>query len=186
MTRNSKPATNDNVTETLASIIQTSLHTDLELNSVNTNIETPYTAFKLIIANEQMSLDNLNKIVRALQFAHISKVKLSTASLLNNLEKWDAEYLWSMLITVPDMDAGITYYEWKVSSTINKELRTAILSVNNNVNLIPFECWSEVESSKTKTDELIQRQWLHIKIDIMRLAALEINHADVNIVANIL
>ena len=62
-------------TKTLADIINNSLYTDLELNTIDFNVETPYTAFKLIAANEQMSLDNLNKIVAALQFAHSSQIK---------------------------------------------------------------------------------------------------------------
>lgn len=173
------------MTQTLAEIIAQSLHTDLELNTIDFNVETPYTAFKLIAANEQMTLDNLNKLVVALQFAHNSQIKLSTLSLVNNLEKWDSEYLWSMLITKPDTETGITYYEWKITSTINKTLRSAMLIINNKAAQLPFEVWSEIETSVNDKGDEIQSQWLHVKVELIAIANLQIAAEEASILANI-
>lgn len=172
-------------TKTLADIINNSLYTDLELNTIDFNVETPYTAFKLIAANEQMSLDNLNKIVAALQFAHSSQIKLSTLSLVNNLEKWDSEYLWSMLITKPDTETGVTYYEWKITSTINKTLRAAMLTINNKANQLPFEVWSETEVSVDDNGNEVRSQWLHVKVELIAIANLSIAAEEASILANI-
>lgn len=172
-------------TKTLADIINNSLYTDLELNTIDFNVETPYTAFKLIAANEQMSLDNLNKIVAALQFAHSSQIKLSTLSLVNNLEKWDSEYLWSMLITKPDTETGVTYYEWKITSTINKTLRAAMLTINNKANQLPFEVWSEIESSTNDNGDEVRSQWLHVKVELIAITNLSIAAEEASILANI-
>lgn len=172
------------MTTTLANIIKQSLYTDLELNTIDFNVETPYTAFKLVVANEQMSLDNLNKIVNALQFAHNSQVKLSTLSLIDNLEKCDDEYIWSMLIANPETTDG-EYYEWKLTSTINKELRAAMLTINNKANQLPFEVWSDIETSTTELGDEVQSQWLHVKVKAYDISVLGIAVEEAQILANI-
>ena len=60
-----------------------------------------------------------------------------------------------------------------------------MLTINNKANQLPFEVWSDIETSTTELGEEVQSQWLHVKVKAYDISVLGIAVEEAQILANI-
>lgn len=113
--------------KTFAQFLNDSLHTDIELNQLDVNKESPYTAAKLLLLNETMLVNNANLVVGALKFAHQAFASLPLNSTLDNRVTFDEEFI--AITRIVAADSATTRFH--VESLIDKKLRSAQLAVDN-------------------------------------------------------
>lgn len=96
------------------------------LNTIDANVETPYTAIKLLSANQASLNKRLQSYLEGLQYAHISQVKPTLTELIDSEETVANEY-----VTLTRLSTAVeNQYSYAVKSTIGKTLRSAIVYVN--------------------------------------------------------
>lgn len=121
--------------KTFAEFLNDSLHTDIEINQLDVNLESPYTAAKLLVLNESMLVENVNLVVTALKFAHQSHAALPLNSTLDNRVMFNDEYI--AITRIVANDASTTKYQ--IDSLIDKKLRSAVLAVDNVYNKLSYK-----------------------------------------------
>ena len=141
---------------TISDLVPSTIKTNYQLNSLNVNTETPYTAFKLLQVNSQVSIDAINLIAQALMVSHNPVVTLRpfydannpqlSKDELNSREIFDNGYAYA--IWIDDASESGTF-SWKVGSmtsndamstalNIGKTIKTAVLNVNGYCNSLQY------------------------------------------------
>lgn len=87
----------------------------IALNTIDANVETPYSAIKLLVSNQQQVDSRSKAVLKALQFAHVSVVKPTLTELVNSEEQVDNQY-----VTVTRLESQAPQYVYVIKSTIDK------------------------------------------------------------------
>ena len=137
----------DDMAKTFSEFLTDSLHTELELNQLDVNQESPYTAAKLLLLNDTMLTANANLVVSALKFAHQAHAALPLTSTLNNRVMFENEFVAITRIA----NDNTTMSRFLIESLIDKKLRSVVLAVDDTYGKLSYKV-SQLDNGSLHVD----------------------------------
>lgn len=110
---------------TIPSIINAQYATNPELNVLDANVETPYTAAKILTANLKMLMSMSTSELSMLKLAHCPTFEISVGDIVGNRTEIADE--WVAYSRQEDTEAE---HCWQITSTVQKPIRACILKCN--------------------------------------------------------